>query len=324
MCAVKRLLLWLLLLTVSNSSCAAGQYGLPGQLTLQVIEEDGKLVENADVVGWFGASYRGNTDSQGLYAIKGTALNLHFAVSKLGYYKTDGEYEFSIRGNSDESRKQGRWLPWNPTYKVVLRRKINPVGMYWKKVESWHQGEGVPADGKPVGYDLMKGDWVAPYGKGEKADFVFTMQGEFISFSNRKVSTVLTFSNEGDGIQEFSKKAEKAGYLGTSAFTSPYIAPKDGYLDTFSYKRVVSENGDIGLKRDNTKIYFFRIRTEKDKDGKIIRALYGKIHGDISTDFLDFKLGGDVGVYFLYYLNPDGTRNMEHDPGKLIDLKAGK
>jgi len=37
-----------------------------------------------------------------------------------------------------------------------------------------------------------------------------------------------------------------------------------------------------------------------DKDGKVVKALYGKIYGD----FFDM----------VYYLNPDGTRNIEYDP----------
>jgi hypothetical protein len=33
----------------------------------------------------------------------------------------------------------------------------------------------IPKFNKPIGYDLEKGDWVSPYGKGLINDFIFTM-----------------------------------------------------------------------------------------------------------------------------------------------------
>ena len=57
--------------------------------------------------------------------------------------------------------------------------------------------------------------------------------------------------------------------------------------------------------------YFFRVRTKKDDQGKIVSALYGKIYGDINFDFFSPK----TIVAFTYYLNPElNSRNMEFDP----------
>jgi hypothetical protein len=292
------------------------QYGLPGQLTLQIIEENGKPVENAEVEGYFGASYHGTTDSQGMYTIKGTSMDLHFAVTKIGYYDTDGIYDFSIRGPSDDSRKQGRWLPWNPTYKVLLRKKINPVGMYWRQMSVV-----LPTQGEPIGYDLLKGDFVVPYGKGDKADFVFTVHGEFIDYTNQQSSLTITFSNKGDGIKFLEAPAYNREYIGESQFKLPYYAPEDGYQDKWIYERIVlPDNKRAGFDQKDTQVVFFRVRTETDENGKITRALYGKIVGQIIGGlFKDKDIKPKVG--FTYYLSPNGTRNMENDPEKDIELK---
>lgn len=144
---------------------------------------------------------------------------MFFGVEKDGYYETKGNYNFlnnAVSGGFISTKNMdfpsdGIWQPWNPTYKVLLRKKMNPIPMYWKTVESLHKG--FPANGQPVGYDLLKGDFVPPYGNGEKPDFVFSVHGEFYSVLNRKVSTVLSFSNEWDGIHEIIFKDKKDDFI---------------------------------------------------------------------------------------------------------------
>ena len=62
-----------------------------------------------------------------------------------------------------------KWQPWNPTVDIVLKQVIKPISMYAKRIN-----KQPPANAKPVGYDLMVGDWVAPHGKGENTDISFT------------------------------------------------------------------------------------------------------------------------------------------------------
>jgi hypothetical protein len=52
--------------------------------------------------------------------------------------------------------------------------------------------------------------------------------------------------------------------------------------------------------------YIFRVRTKLDKDGNIIGANYGKIGGE-------FEFDPKGAIFFGYYFNPDGTRNLEED-----------
>lgn len=60
--------------------------------------------------------------------------------------------------------------------------------------------------------------------------------------------------------------------------------------------------------------YFIRVRTVRDKEGKITSALYGKVHGDFRW-FIGARVPKS-GLAFTYYLNPDGTRNIEFDPNR--------
>jgi hypothetical protein len=67
--------------------------------------------------------------------------------------------------------------------------------------------------------------------------------------------------------------------------------------------------------------YFMRVRTVRDKDGRVVSALYGKIHGDFRW-FIGTR-APKSGLAFTYYLNPDGTRNIEYDPKRNL-LKSPK
>jgi len=53
--------------------------------------------------------------------------------------------------------------------------------------------------------------------------------------------------------------------------------------------------------------YFFRVRSE-ERNGKLIRAMYGKIQGEMKV-----QPGYEhtAAIFMTYYLNPDYTRNME-------------
>lgn len=49
-----------------------------------------------------------------------------------------------------------------------------------------------------------------------------------------------------------------------------------------------------------------------DEEGKLKRAMYGKILDEIK--FAALSKNGEIGMH--YYLNPDDTKNLEYDPEK--------
>jgi hypothetical protein len=260
------------------------------------------------------------TDTNGVAAITANSLhaNIGYGIHQMpSYYHTEGgDYWF-------KKAEDGRWQPWNPTVELVLKPVVNPVTMYHGIISD----QKIPVEGKPVGFDLMKNDWVAPYGKGATADFVFQLDAapektvtNWYGTSPRPRPVrdnklTVSFSSDGDGIQ--TVLVPKAG---RSELRLPRQAPTDGYepvLVKHDYDEIT------GTQKENTLVqhhsdfqpdgnYFFRVRTKRDAQGNIVSALYGEIYGDFNAVH-----GGGIGstLSFSYHLNPTAnSQNMEFDP----------
>jgi hypothetical protein len=161
--------------------------------------------------------------------------------------------------------------------------------------------------GKEFGYDMMAGDWVAPYGSGKIADLIF--KTNIIRKKDRYVDfhyeLDLRFPNPKDGfLFVFQRK--------NSEFKSPYEAPADGdYQKTWTQIEKRTPGSGIVTNDDPNRCYIFRVRTKTDGKGNIISCHYAKGYGEIS----------DIRLYF----NPiPNDRNLEFDPQKNLfkDLRA--
>ncbi|MFA5189161.1 MAG: hypothetical protein WC740_00465 [Verrucomicrobiia bacterium] len=266
-------------------------------VTIKIVDEDEQSVPGAMT----GAAYndsssksmvnlvKGLTDSSGLFlATAKTEGFVSYGATKEGYYKSVGEQGFSdVRGN--------RWQPWNPVIELVLKRIINPVPMYARRaiIE-------LPRLDTEAGFDLEAADWVKPWGNGIQRDFVFRLTKRFASRNDYEAKLQLSFSHEGDGVQNVYV-ANNCG----SELRLPRNAPPDGYEAVWD--RTDACPNTVRVRPDQN--YFFRVRTEMT-DGKVHKALYGKIHGEIRFDVINSKTAI---IIFTYYLNPDGTRNLEFD-----------
>ncbi len=305
-----------------------------GQITVHVADENGLAVSDAQTVvqlenilppgeGWGSGrptETNGLTDTNGNYVITGnsTGGSVSVAVRKDGYYYGNG-------GTAFTNVILNRWQPWNPTVEVVLQKKGVQVPMYARRVRDIK----IPAKDKPMGFDLTAGDWVAPYGKGTTADFVFQVEVKPTRWITNWYGTsprpyplqdnkmIVSFSDDGDGIQSAAPLPR--------GFRVARQAPSEGYkpvLEKTQYDETV------GMVHQNTEIqhhtnlsknenYFFRVRTKKDAQGNIVSALYGKIYGE-------FNNGGGIGdtVSFDYYLNPEpNSLDMEFDPSRNLFKK---
>ena len=221
--------------------------------------DPGKIIGLTDANGAFIASHHDRT------------YGLRFRVQKDGYYSTDIEEDFH-RVFSPEKL--------NRNLNLVLKKIGKPIGMYAKYIISIE----FPTFNKPIGYDLMIGDWVAPYGKGISSDFLFT---ENHPDAKSGYTFTISFPKPGDGIQEFKTPDEEKG----SGLRSPHEASVDGYQPKYEQVQMPDPN----------KNYFFRVRTVLDVNGNVVSAHYGKIYGDF--------------MQFTYYLNPTpNDRNIEFDP----------
>lgn len=262
------------------------------KVTLKVVNESSQPVAGANAsVGYFSqsrpASIDGLTDTNGIFVASHSAFSglLGFTAKKSGYYTTrEPSYELGFTYDP---------IKWNPTQTIVLKKIVNPVPMYAKRVES-----GPPISNEPVGYDLVVGDWFGPHGKGIQTDIIFTQESKRASFQDYDYKLTVSFPNSGDGIQEFPVSYKK---MEGSTLRSTHEAPADGYQPRVVRLNVSHPGQKLIFDYDENRVYFFRVRTVLDGNGNVKSALYGKIYGD----FMQFK----------YYLNPTpNDRNVEFDP----------
>jgi hypothetical protein len=197
---------------------------------------------------------------------------LSFGIDKEGYYGTRSSCDLGIPYDAKK---------WNPAVTILIKKVGKPIAMYAKK---YVMGLKLPEYNKQIGYDLMIGDWVGPYGKGINSDILFT---ENHADEKSGYTFTIGFPKEGDGLQEFTLPDREIG----SGLRSPHEAPVDGYQSKHEQTQMPDPNRN----------YFFRVRTAKDHEGNIVSAHYGKIYGDF--------------MQFTYYLNPTpNDRNIEFDP----------
>jgi len=228
-------------------------------------------------------------------------FNVRSSHSRISYGATppDGYYPYFGEEFFFKYRSFGVWKPSDKTFQVVLKRKVNPIAMYVKK------GPGKPPVFEiNIGYDLEVGDWVIPYGKGKISDIVFNLNYKPVNPLEFTAILTVTFPNNGDGMIAFEAPIEKEQ---KSQFRSDYQAPEKGYIKSLIHNWIRKSGKPDVNTRKRTRNYYIRVRTQLDKDGKIVSAHYGKIYGDF--------------MQFTHYLNPTpNDRNVEFDPQKnLID-----
>ena len=310
------------------------------RVTLRVTDDAGRVVSNAWVTvstfdHWKPGEFAGKdvlrekqkqTDAHGLatltipcktgsvqygiYAGKYSTGGYAYQMNGVRYYNGGGGEYFSTNAI------MGKWQPWDPHLEINIKRVCNPIPMYAKHVNS---GLNLLHLGDKLAYDLIKGDWVKPYGKGETADFIFSGVYNVIGKSRYNkdyfdMTLDMTFSNEDDGIQ-CVRVPPQAG----SVLRLPYCAPADGYEPILSQEKYVRNDLENKQTLDEDLNYFFRVRTEKNDKGEIISALYGKIYKPVEFWVSPTK----VSIQFTYYVNPSpNDLNLEYDPNEnLFDKK---
>ncbi|MDT8317357.1 MAG: hypothetical protein RQ824_05135 [bacterium] len=293
------------LIIISFCSNAYAIFAPEGKITFRIIDEQGLPIAGVNASAGFrfpdikyggitGTRSETLTSSDGLLVASGKTMDqVGYSAKKDGYYISQGTYHFKDSQND-------RWLPWNPTVEVLLRKIENPMPMYQKDMEM--SPVEFPVVGKEVGFDLIEYDWVSPYGKGKHPDIILKLTRQVVNNDNFESNIHITFPNKYDGLL-LIKDDRKGG----SIFKLPRYAPETGYqnsltrhLKSFPGKPLITDSKD-----DNN--FIFRIRSEEE-DGKFVKAMYGKIYGD----FLFEPRFSKTAVFgFKYFLNPDYTRNLE-------------
>lgn len=304
---VKQGACFIILIAVTNIAIA-----LPtAKVTIKVLNEAEQPIESAHVEVYFelerGVSNKDVdlTDEQGIFVASGSTIqNVGGCI-----IRKEGYYDSFCRGYSGTSVFTGitgipgfrRWQPWNPTLTVVLKKIKNPIPLYRRVFGSENTDypeHRLPKANEYVGLDLIESDWVAPYGRGVRSDFLFKIEKDIKSMFDYNVTLYLKFQNKGDGIQSYYTPADN-----TSQFRMPYQAPKDGYqselvINKIDRPKVVERSTFRGDQN-----YFFRVRTELDEEGHVKSALYGKIERNI--EFLrGITISPTAEIKFTYVINP--------------------
>ena len=304
---------------------------------LVVVDADTNLpIKGVNVVGWFSNSngwkawtesapeYEDKkiTDENGLCHLAGetnngrTGVNIHYPPN--GYYPNS----FCVR----HQFTQKPLLPlmhWRPTDLVItakLQRVGHTVPLFVKRMGRKLGSDAIAANGESFAYDLVKGDFMPPFGDGNIADIAFScLSPEYIGEGKNsrgkeapryKNAVVVTFQGDAEnGILE-SPAPDAQAYCWIRS------APEGGYHREVSFSEATSSDLQRREGLDSKKCYCFRIRTERDEGGKIKSSIYGKLYGDPifileGNDRWKQKIGG---ISFLYYLNPTpNDRNLEWD-----------
>jgi hypothetical protein len=273
------------------------------KVTFKVVDEAGdRLAGVKVVVGYMGTNQiSGLTDTNGIFVAshRDKSYTLGFDITKESFYATHQEYELGWA-------YQYAYEKWNPFRTIVLRKVGNTIPMYTKRQEV-----KFPKLNEPIGFDLMVGDWITPYGKGFHTDILFKAHREIKNDHEFTADLSVTFPNGGDGIVAAPSESADG-----SAFKTSRIAAENGYAPELNlhYSNLERPKSVFG--------YFIRVHTELDQDGNVKSALYGKINGDFR--FYTGTIAPTSGMGFDYYLNPTpNSRNLEFDPKENLvkDLK---
>ena len=204
--------------------------------------------------------------------------------------------------------KGGEFAELAETFKEMtfyVRQKRNPVEMYSLGGEGMYDGiteYRMPQETEEAGFDMMKGDWIAPHGIGEIADF--RVRKPCVDSNGvETASAALVFQGTGNGAYLDFKRP-------TSWFWSAYNAdPQATYSQTFPQTNgfIVGTNDYIVL----------RTRAIANDTGMVESAHYGKIYGGIRVGKKDANSQQWYFFFKSYALNPvPGDTNLEANIGR--------
>ena len=222
----------------------------------------------------------------------------------------------------------GNWQPDNLVATIKLQRVEHPIPLFVKQIELSDPWKSLFKKDGPNGilkFDLMKGDWLPPYGNGVCADLMIestkTVTGAVrdFNFQTRKWDEVPFF----DFTQRITIPSNDCLAVAHVDITSGIkirsgtdLGQNTEIVRQMGLRKRIDKRGKWRYNRyrdyDKNRCYTFRIRSKYDEKGKLTEAYYGKIYGDFEFDYNEEL--GLTEVRFLYYLNPTSLdRNLEWD-----------
>ena len=275
----------------------AATWGARASVEVRVVDEEGGAVSNAEVEVYFdlsvrpGATIKGKTDARGMFVAKGkTTGEIYIRLQQQGCYKTSKKLDLA----EDEGRKvsRGKWMPDKIPCTARLRPIRNPVKLMTSGGE---RGHDINESKAWMGFDILKNDWVSPYGKGETVDFeiMYNSDGKKL-FDYTGSELTMRFVRPYDG-----------AYVRTmdwsSEFPTDYEARTNGQYQTqfkfFERKNAPQDWSSEKITKDQFLV--LRVRSKVDAQGRFVGAYYAMIQGPLTFGW-DYKTFAFFGLHTFF------------------------
>jgi hypothetical protein len=173
----------------------------------------------------------------------------------------------------------------------------------------------IPDENIAVGYDLMVGDWVEPWGKGEVKDLIFNARRLVKKEGSSYPAILYEVSTRGEGNGLIQVHRQEGFVKNITKLKLGKTAPDEGYQHKFEFIQATGPGAEKfketprDIAWDGKKLidqadgYWLRIRSKIDPDtGELISAHYGKI---VSPIIVYLDQNGKFVVRFDYQISPD-------------------
>ena len=279
------------------------------QIILHVRDDQGEPVAGTEVKVSMGMTFaeksydiNGRTDTGGMFVVKGktTGNEIGISLSKPGYYDSTCKLCYIKMGEENDVR-DGKWQPYPMERTVMLRKIRNPIALS-RQVKTLV----LHTTNQWVGVDMMVGDFIRPFGRGEVSDFQVKVQWDgLIDLKSMLCTADVQFPDPLAGGYFAAKCSE-------SSFPYEYVANTNAEYQPHIY--VQNRKGDFYSSHkpfDKRATFVMRSRCRVDEKGRLVAANYGCIRRlDVTPG--DWGNGVNVVLDTVFNQTPNDA-NLEDD-----------
>ena len=287
---------------VSDAVFQALTKGAQTKIELHIQDDDGTPVPDAKIKAYLGMNFRplgtwikGTTDTNGVFVLEGKTCGdeIEVFVAKDGYYGSHVVYCYAKMGE-ERDVKDGKWQPYGAAEKIGLRKIKNPIRLV-SNVESMAYDFSITVTNVAVGFDMMKNDWVAPYGAGDTSDFYLEFRSDGLPpNASRFAQLIMTYSEPFGAVYEVPVATQ-------SNFKGCYTVDGDKFgTRPFLFENRMTESGRQIDRLGENRLFVVRSRCKVDEHGRLVSANYATL------DYLSFSTSfkGPGGCRLCYHFNP--------------------
>jgi hypothetical protein len=299
------------------------------EFTITLIDEAGRPLAGARVEATLSRSndpryssmrsFEGATSTTGTFRFKAEEdmCLIRLRANKAGYFEADAD------------RRHGLGFPSTPNHTLTLPHLTEGVPLAYKEVRLFASDVKLPPK-TWIGFDLAKGELVAPRGIGEVSDLLiwnegiqtgWTMPIEDIEVMRKRSEHARQTDDEFalsygafSGLTRIKLNPTGSGILRSlefwdySGLKMPPLAPLNGYSEQLDLPYQPLATGEENAKHAG---FYLRLRPRYDAAGNLLSAHYAKIQGRIET--------GYGWLAFRYYYNPVANdRRLVFDPQRNV------